>query len=206
MSSIFTRKSVKPSVYIKYLDNKYGREWVNFEPEALWLDLKDEQGIVPTDAVKNKINAIKVCLTTNRFFDDVVGFEKIVIALNDGYVDPSTLQVCSPEEICYAIAMAMDLYDDEHIVKKFKDTDVKTYIQGACDAIGLVVYPSLIKDLEPKPINSLVEKIRHDINTFKTDTEKYTEKPSNWQNTLLTGIKEYVTKKIKEGEYVSNIK
>ena len=156
---IFTAKHVVPQIYKTVLDQNLGPEWISWEPETCWSEIDRIFKIRPSENVANKINALKVFLTTKAFYQDARAFENIVLAVNDLYVDPQTLQVCSPEEIVYALKVLAPLGME---TKNF-GREIIAYIQVACKQVGLLKYPDDIKFAEPaydKPLAELAASVK----------------------------------------------
>jgi hypothetical protein len=109
MRALFTSKHIVPKVYKVLLDKAFGAEWLVWEPETVWSEIASEYGVRPSAEVKTKINALRVFLTTNQFWTDAPAFENIVLAVNDMMVDPTSLQLATPEELVYALRFLLPM-------------------------------------------------------------------------------------------------
>lgn len=143
---IFTAKHVVPQIYKAVLDKHLGPEWISWEPETCWVELDRVFKVRPTENVANKINAMKAFLMTDAFYTNAPAFENIVLAINDLFVDPQTLQVCSPEEMVYAMKVLAPLETKKRVFGK----EIESYVQVACKQVGLLSYPQELKFAEPK--------------------------------------------------------
>lgn len=116
------------------LNMTLGSDWVSWEPETLWADLK-RAGLSVTDILKSKIQAVKTLLTTGAFWKDHLAFEKVAMALNDRTVSFDHYQHPSPAMIARALVQAREVHAGD-----FSD-EVCRYIAVVCFEAGLVVLP-----------------------------------------------------------------
>lgn len=75
-----------------YLSSKYGKNWVTWEPETLWLTLAND-GIMPSAHTRAKIQAMRTLLGGTFFFDRWEVFQLCCQALNNNLPD---FEVCRP--------------------------------------------------------------------------------------------------------------
>ena len=131
-----------PHVYtcLHLVEKLYGKDYLEFEPETFKQDL----GI--SDEVLGKIMAGIVLKTTSRFWNDIVPFEKIALALNDRSVSFTEYQELSPAEIAWAVTEAGFITQPE----PFGD-DVKIYIAKILHDEGY--------DLAPFPLGETQEQL-----------------------------------------------
>jgi hypothetical protein len=197
---LFKEKYIRPIFYQRFFTIEYsGKDWTNFEPETLWFDLRTNYNITEIpEHVRNKVNAIKTFETTNRFYDDVVGFEKMILAFNDNYIDTTMWQICPPNELCLGIIYTQEL---DNAKSKEYNKDIIAYVRGACEEWGLVFYPKTLSVFQPEfSEDSLPSKIIKDLkNHFKTK-EAIKIKASEWQLTLLNEIETYIEQRMKISE------
>ena len=129
--TIFQDDSLHVSTYITVLDREYGQDYLVFEPETLKSELH------PTDAVLDKIQAGITLKTTSMFWNDIVVFEKVALALNNRSVSFGEYQDISPGEIAWAVVEAGLIDKDKNT---FSD-DIKTYISRKLFDAGYVLAP-----------------------------------------------------------------
>lgn len=122
------------------LNGMLGSDWVTWEPETLWAELK-KAGLSVTEIFKGKIQAIKTLLTTGAFWKDHLAFEKVVMALNDRSVSFDHYQHPSPGMIARALRFAEDVTPPQ----AWSD-EVKRYVAVVCNEEGLIL---LLNDLAP---------------------------------------------------------
>lgn len=168
MQAIFTTLGVPPKVYQAALIKEFGQEWLTWLPETLYAEIARVWGVSVIPEVANKINALKVFLTTDLFYSDAPVFEHIVLSMNDALVDPELLNLSTPSEILYAIFVLGPL--DE---SKF-GREVIGYVRICCDNFGLVVYPTNLAFAQPTYTNpelvAMIPKI-HPVNSEGPTTD-----------------------------------
>lgn len=154
-SKIFISKNVVPEVYDKVLQDAFGSEWRTWLPETTWVEIKRHFGVDPSYEVRTKINAIRIYLTTDKFFTDAPVFENIVLAVNDMFVDPATMQLASPEEIIYALRCLKPLRPAPALSK-----EVIGYVDVACRNVGLLRYPDELAFAQPDYTGELAAAVK----------------------------------------------
>lgn len=133
-----------PTAFRAALAGAYGDEWLTWAPETLWLHIEEEAGIIPNADACNKVNALRLLLTSNGFWEQFMVFEKTVLAFNGRYVDPEVIQVCLPEEIGYGVACASRMR-----AKRFQ-AEVIQYIRGCFSQVGMLLYPKTLEFAQPQ--------------------------------------------------------
>lgn len=163
------------------LNDKYGEDWHDWEPETLWQTISLDQLFGISDELKNMIQALQVVCKTNFPFEEWNVFENIGHAFNGNMVDFSTVQPLELNEIawtCRALESIRPgtLYEDE----------VDGYIAACMKNAGVVyIHSGISKDYET--INKAINRIGNDerlqltcmvhINQFglKTDVHHISE-------------------------------
>lgn len=133
-------KSPHTYTCLHLIEKLYGKDYLEFEPETFKQDL----GI--SDEVLGKIMAGIVLKTTSRFWNDIVPFEKIALALNNRSVSFTEYQELSPAEIAWAVTEAGFITHPEPL-----DDDVKIYIAKILHDEGY--------DLAPFPLGEVQEQL-----------------------------------------------
>lgn len=103
--------------YLTELDRLYGKEYLDFEPDTFRSDL----GV--SDETLTRIMAGVALKTTSRFWNNIVVFEKIALALNNRSVSFAEYQELSPGEMAWAVTEAGLITDPEPL-----DDDIQIYI------------------------------------------------------------------------------
>lgn len=126
--------------YLLALNELYGNDYLDFEPETFREDL----GV--SGRILDKIMAGIVLKTTSKFWNDIVTFEKVALALNNRSVSFTEYQDLSPAEIAWAVTEAGFITHPE----PFGD-DVKIYIAKKLHDEGY--------DLAPFPLGEVQEQL-----------------------------------------------
>lgn len=171
IANIFKSKHVLPQAYKVVLDGQLPEGWPSWEPEALWAEIERLFKVQPIQEVCNKINAIKTLLTTELYYCDATVFENMILAANDLYVDPSTFQFCSPEELVYGIRAFRPIENRPQSYGK----EIAAYVNACCQYYGLLRYPIELHFAQPKyegRLAELVEAISMKYSDPKTMDQK----------------------------------
>lgn len=136
--------SKNPHVYtcLQLAERLYGKDYLEFEPETFRRDL----GV--KGEVLGKIMAGIVLKTTSGFWNDIVPFEKIALALNNRSVSFGEYQELSPAEIAWAVTGAGLITHPEPL-----GDDVKIYIAKILHDEGY--------DLAPFPLGEVQEQLNN---------------------------------------------
>jgi hypothetical protein len=155
MNNIFTTPRVLPGVYEAELNRKFSSDWLTWEPETLWSEIRRIYGFQPVASVANKINALRVLITKPElFFKDATVFENMVLAACDLNVDPVSFQLASPEEVVFGIEAFTPIALNHKVSQPF-GPEIVAYIRAVCQNDGLLVYPATLKFAQPAYMDEL---------------------------------------------------
>lgn len=131
---IFQDENLHVSTYLAALDREYGQDYLFFEPETLQSEL------CPSEAVLDKIQAGITLKTTSAFWNDIVVFEKVALALNNRRVSFEEYQDLSPGEMTWAMVETRFIDSGESL-----GDDVKVYIAMRLRDEGYTLVPQDIE-------------------------------------------------------------
>ncbi len=132
-----------PPLIDDILTKQWGDAWLIWLPETLEQMIEFEDGTVPSDEFLDKVHALQTLKMTEVFWDDPLVFEKIVLAFNGRYVDPTYWQCATLGEIAYAVAIA-DL-----IRKRAFEEAVVEYVRACAAQEGLIAFPTVLQRFQP---------------------------------------------------------
>ena len=172
------RGDVHPLKLVAMLDDFFGGEWRDWEPETIQSSLAKEAGAQPDDGVMNKIMAVKIAMRRpDVFFDRWQAFEKISVSLNDHQPSMTDTEDLDPEEMANAVTVVRKLAGDGDFSQ-----EVESYVAARLFDSGLVVAPpqlafadeklaSLVKDdeLRKKVILAYAAAVRSDSDLPESD-------------------------------------
>lgn len=153
--TVFQDNSLHVSTYITALDREYGSDYLFFEPETLQSDLN------PTADVLDKIQAGITLKTTSMFWNDIVSFENIALALNNRSVSFGEYQELSPAEMAWAMVEARLIAGAEA-----PGYDVKVYIAKRLFDEGYVVVPQDIEYDRMAPVPRVPQGVQACLDTL----------------------------------------
>jgi len=135
-SPSFINPDVAASYFGDLLGEKYGTEWLGWEPETLWQTIKQDMHTDIHPVNKEKINAVKTLLLVDDFWTEWHIFENIVKALNHQIPSFYMMEGCTPGEMAWAVEevalIRQEAFNDE----------IKAYVRACCINHGYVVFPA----------------------------------------------------------------
>lgn len=136
-SEYLVRGDVHPLKLVAMLDDFFGGEWRDWEPETIQASLAKEAGAAPGDAVMNKIMAVKIAFRRpDVFFDRWQAFEKIAVSLNDQTPSMSETEELDPDEMANAVTIVRKIAGDGDF-----SPEVEAYVAARLYDSGMVVAP-----------------------------------------------------------------
>lgn len=141
-----------------FLNDSYGRDWWDWEPETLWQTLAMDD-IQVDDELKDTVLALQVCVNTMSPFEHWHIFENVGNAFNGNPVSFSVIQPLEPDE-CALTAKILQLLQP----KTPFDTEVLGYIAMTARGAGLVFLP---EELFPKGSQDVLNGVSWDKDLIK---------------------------------------
>lgn len=134
--------SIKILKLYQFLNDKYDREWWDWEPETIWKSLEDShiEGETP-EGVKNAAMALQLTTNTHAPFEHWHIFEKVGHAFNSNPVSFAIVQPLEIEEACLTMAILKRIQP-----KTAFDGEVLTYVAACAKNCGVSFLPD---DLAP---------------------------------------------------------
>jgi hypothetical protein len=171
------------------LNERYGREWWQWEPETVWQTLQKEQGIDPSEDLKNLISALQLTVTTNQPFENWHVFEKVGQAFNMNPVNFGILQPLEADEVALTLKLLRMIRPKQEF-----DSEICGYLAAVAKNAGLVWLP---KEVFTAGCQSFLEQMGNDT-ALASAVEKGEGSGADYeiQKSRLKEIDEYVTKNI----------
>lgn len=133
--SFLTNPDAHPVVLALFLAERYGRSWVNWEPEALWTTLAKDL-TVPSSHTRAKIQAIRTVLKGLGFFDRWEVFSPCCQALNNNLPDFDLCRPASLPQLFHAVWVAEQVRSGP----EFSD-EVRRWVAACALNEGVVFLP-----------------------------------------------------------------
>lgn len=169
----------------KLLNDNYGSDWHDWEPETLWQTLELEHAIKPSEEIKNLVQALQVICNTNFPFEDFSVFENIVHALNMSPVYFGSIQSSELDDIAMAIKILKLIRPKE----EFED-DILGYIAACAKKAGVVYLPG---DLFPEECQEFLDKIGNDLELKEKVIKNSSGEDVAVQKEKLQEIRDYIS-------------
>lgn len=124
----FATSNPHPLRLASALSREYGTDWLSWEPETIWGEIRELVGAEPPAAVKDMVMAIMALLTTDNFWTEHHIFLWTVQALNGTSPDFTVLPEPRPEELAFAVYVANQIRDNTPITTPNGETvDIGIY-------------------------------------------------------------------------------
>jgi len=124
-----------------------GDLWENLEVEEIIKRLT-EGGIRfdsrENDPFINKLNSFLTLIFSTSFFEDIDIFQKVILAINEKFVDMETFQEIDLTDIIYGLKEMREVIDMSNQNQLFS-VDIKAYVAAVAKKDGLILLP---KELE----------------------------------------------------------
>jgi hypothetical protein len=155
---VFQKQAGLPPLKIYLmLNDHYGREWWDWEPETLWHHLQEDHATEATPEIKNIVMALQTVLKTNYPFEMWHVFEKVNHAFNLNMVDFATLQPAELDEAAWTISLLQRIRPKT----EFED-DIWGYIAAVAKESGVVYLPPQLYGGSKRP-QELLDGLNNDL-------------------------------------------
>ena len=144
-----------PLIQYRMLNDKYGREWHDWEPETLWQSMKEEMGALTGPDERNIVLALQVLVKTNQAHEHWHIFEKMGHAFNYNHVDFAILQPLELDEIARTLKIIKKIRPKEKI-----DPEICGYIASVAKSSGVVYLP---RDLFEAGCQGALDDLNNDL-------------------------------------------
>lgn len=173
---IFSTEASTPEQLDEVLIDKYGDEWLTWEPETLWQTIRLDFDTQIARINKEKINASKLLHLSDSFFRFWDTFEKVVCAFNNVLPLFDRVQDFSMGQAAHAMRQAAA------IRKEAYHAEVLSYLATKAKAEGLIWLPppldivqETLDRVNPPEIVPLKNEIRERWNAFESKDLKNVE-------------------------------
>jgi hypothetical protein len=126
-------EDINPLKLKDYLFSQFGKDWIDWSPETVMLDILEGQG---SDLLMNKIGALQVCYKTDTPWTEWHIFENVGRAFTSQDVDFMTFQPLSPGECSVTMDTMRSIKPNEDFSE-----EVLTYVASIAFKDNLVLLP-----------------------------------------------------------------
>ncbi len=138
-----------PVIFSVVLTDKFGADWVEWEPEVLREEIEREFRHTVSTINWDIIQAVRTLLSTESPWENWVAFTAVSSALNNNIVDFHSLQQPTPAQLANTVEIFNLLNDDN----SFSDEVIK-FMAACCLHEDLVLVPeqlSFVQDAVSQP-------------------------------------------------------
>lgn len=144
-ANIFRNSAAHPVILYTFMLDKYGPDWLTWDPDAIWLVIERDFKTSIASITKEKLNAVKALLMVDSFWRDWEVFEKTTQALNNNIVRFDILQPPTLGQLVNAVRLAKKLRPD---MKTFED-EVARYVSAIALEEGVEYLPPPLSFAQP---------------------------------------------------------
>lgn len=137
--NLFEHHDSHPILLSMVLLDRYNYEWLDWEPETLWTEIKDDFK-QPTISVhtRNKIQAVKTCHLVDTAWKAWETFYVVCQAFNNNVPNFRTLDAPSTAQIMNAVSIMKQIADHEF------SEEVAQFVAACCLEEGVIFLPDPI--------------------------------------------------------------
>jgi hypothetical protein len=150
----------KATVLISILIDNYGNEVLDWEIQTILLELKDDFNVTLPDINRDKIEALRISMRTDQFFNDWLMFNNTCQALAGEKVVSDTFDPATPEQLAWGIVEIGLLYGKENI-PMFSE-DIRKFIGVILTDNGIIKPVDVLK-LAIMPTDALLDNLDPDV-------------------------------------------
>lgn len=122
--------------------DRYGTAALNWDPETVWLEVRDDFGAVP-EASLHRLMAAVTILTTDLFSSHLPSFVSLCNVLSGDLLDPGMWDPADAAECAWGITEAL-LLDPGEGDDPFAP-EIQAYVREACRWEGLLDPPDVLR-------------------------------------------------------------
>jgi hypothetical protein len=143
----FTNQDSHPLLLDLIMIKEFGSQYLEWEPETCWQEVKLTLGTTVSEVNKNKIQAVRSCHVTESPYEEWHIFEKIALGLNSLIPKFDVIQKINPH-ICAVTFESMG-----HIKSSELSEEVLKYVASVLLEDGVIFGPGPLK-----PCNEFIRK------------------------------------------------
>jgi hypothetical protein len=147
-----------PQELLDHMMKTYGRDWVEWEPETIWRETRLEKAEDICIYNKNKIQAVQLILSNDRFWKEFPVFENVCLAFNNVPPRFDLMEEITPGQMAFGVRAAYDIRRYPGANTPGKDPvfslEVKQYVATKLFLEGLVYAPPPL-DFSQKRLDSI---------------------------------------------------
>jgi hypothetical protein len=108
---LLTHHDAHPVAIHKLLDKRFGFEWIAWDPDALWQELRGEFGFTVSELSRSKIQSLRSLHANEMFWTNWEVFSPVVQALNNRIPNFWLMQKPSISQMYAGVDMVSDIRD-----------------------------------------------------------------------------------------------
>ena len=146
IGSILQNEETYATSLMALLLSEFTEDILYFEPESIWLDVRDVYGVEIPQVNKDKVQAMINLLTSNQLYVDPIVFNACCQAFNDQEVTFNSFEPVGVEEAAWGV-IEIALNDKDGTPEDKFSEEVKRFIGAIVDFRGLLTPPPVLASL-----------------------------------------------------------
>jgi len=208
MADLLTNDKASATAIFTAVSKMLGSQFINWEPETIWLDLQQKFSVDLSNINRDKLMACITVLTTDYFYVDAAVFENVCMAFCHKWSSPEILQEATPAQMSWGVIEAeflRKLYDQ--VPQEF-DYEPRGYVATILAREGFVVAPDYLRFAQPELDKQISNKeIQREVlsrweglnrNRTPLDQQIFPETPVGVQLARLAAVKLYVNERTQQ--------
>ena len=132
---------------IAILMDAWGTEFMEWDPVAVDLELKNEFGVEPTPELMDRIHAASTLFTSNLFFLSLEQFSAVCNAFNFGVVSSELFLPADLDDVLWGVTEAYILLGED-AEETESSHNIGRYVGTLLSQVGITKTPSVLKFAE----------------------------------------------------------
>jgi len=179
------------STLIVVLADTFGSvEFLNWEPEAVKMEIKDVFGVNIPKNNMDKVQALSLALTTNSFYTELDAFIHICNSLGGEGADFKMFDPAEVDEMSWALTEVIINDPPEDGTDVSFSTDIRKYIQQQAHYEGFMRLPAMLDGVGYNPGDTYTEGADLGADILASSIQRQTEKVQGVENDVKTKMAE----------------
>lgn len=134
-AQLFNRPDTHPVVLDVALFKVFGTEWIEWDPDSVFIAVEKSQNTAPSRQAKSRIYALSVLHSNNAYWEDWRSFEAMSWSLAGKHVDLAQLTPLHPAPMLYGYRVAKWIDAEGKLVDDVEAYAISVFLNGQLSLI-----------------------------------------------------------------------
>ncbi len=154
----FTNSATHPLLLDLIMVKKFGPEYLSWEPETCWQEVKLTWGTTVSESCRNKIQAVRTCHVSERPYESWEVFEKVAVGLSGMSPRFDLIQRVTPQSMAVAVDVMTQIKEKRNISE-----EVYRYIAAGMLDDGFVLGVGPLEPVNKYLASRVGEKLQKEV-------------------------------------------